>query len=413
MSAVQTYCNLSSMKKPAIPSNEKQRQAAVESYSILDSAPEIAYEDIVSLASAICGVPIALVTLIDKDRQWFKAKKGIDATESSRDISFCGHAIHNSNVFEVDDASLDERFADNPLVEGGPRIRFYAGAPLIDSQGYALGTLCVIDNEPKKLSAEQIEALEALARQVTRNIETRKWAETIKIQQSQLVQSGRMAALGQMAGGIAHEINSPLGSLALGLGMLEDRLNESEKIEISRLNRAVFQISKIIKNLLSFTGDSEKEEFINTDIRVCVEDCLSFCSEKFKNSEIEIIIDPSLTSKTQILKIQSTNVVKAMLSVLNNSFDAVSEVDTKKWVKLSLLDHAQEIQILISDSGKKIPDDVADKMMEPFFTTKIVGKGAGLGLSFAKGIMEKHSGRLDYLSHKPNTTFALCFPKIL
>ena len=219
---------------------------------------------------------------------------------------------------------------------------------------------------------------------MTANIETRKWAETIKTQQSQLVQSGRMAALGQMAGGIAHEINSPLGSLALGLGMLEDRLNESEKIEISRLNRAVFQISKIIKNLLSFTGDSEKEEFINTDIRVCVEDCLSFCSEKFKNSEIEIIIDPSLISKTQILKIQSTNVVKAMLNVLNNSFDAVSEVD-----------------------------EVADKMMEPFFTTKIVGKGAGLGLSFAKGIMEKHSGRLDYLSHKPNTTFALCFPKIL
>ncbi len=407
------YYRIYCMKKAEIPSNEKQRQAAVESYSILDSAPEIAYDDIVSLASVICGVPIALVTMIDKDRQWFKAKKGFEGTETSRDVSFCGHAIHSSNVFEVDDASLDERFATNPLVADGPKIRFYAGAPLIDSQGYALGTLCVIDKEPKKLSAEQIEALEALARQVTRNIETRKWAETIKIQQSQLVQTGRMAALGQMAGGIAHEINTPLGSLALGLGMLEDRLNESEKIEISRLNRAVFQISKIIKNLLSFTGDSEKEEFVNTDIRVCIDDSLSFCSEKFKKSEIEIIIDDSISAKQRILKIQPTNIAKALLNILNNAFDAISDMESKKWVKLTLHDDDQEFQILISDSGEKIPDDVADKMMEPFFTTKTIGKGAGLGLSFAKGIMEKQSGRLEYLSHEPNTTFALCFPKIL
>lgn len=413
MSAFRFCYSIEDMKKPAIPSNEKQRQAALESYSILDSAPEIAYDDIVSLASAICGVPIALVTMIDKDRQWFKAKKGIDSTETSRDVSFCGHAIHSSDVFEVDDASLDERFATNPLVADGPKIRFYAGAPLIDSQGFALGTLCVIDKEPKKLTAEQIEALEALARQVTRNIETRRWAETIKTQQSLLVQTGRMAALGQMAGGIAHEINTPLGSLALGLGMLEDRLNESEKIEISRLNRAVFKISKIIKNLLSFSGDSDKEELVNTDIRVCIDDSLSFCSERFKNNEIEIIVDDNLTSKARLLKIQPTNVTKAILNILNNSFDAVSETDTKKWVKLSSLENEHETQIIISDSGNRIPNDVAEKMMEPFFTTKAIGKGAGLGLSFAQGIMEKHSGRLDYLSDEPNTAFALCFPKNL
>ena len=152
------------MKKPAIPANEKQRQAALESYAILDSSPEMAYDDIATLASMICGTPIALVTLIDNDRQWFKANVGLDAAETSRDISFCGHAIHDVKVFEVDDARLDERFADNPLVQEGPKIRFYAGAPLIDRQGFALGTLCVIDKEPKKLSADQIKALEALAR---------------------------------------------------------------------------------------------------------------------------------------------------------------------------------------------------------------------------------------------------------
>ena len=228
------------MKIPMTPANEKLRLAALNSYEILDSAPEMAYDDIVSLASAICGVPIALISLVDKDRQWFKSKKGFEEVETNRDISFCAHAIHDVNVFEVDDASLDERFATNPLVENGPKIRFYAGAPLIDSKGFALGTLCVIDKVAKKLNAQQVQALEALARQVTLNIETRKWAETIKKQQSQLIQSGRMAALGQMAGGIAHEINTPLGSLALGLGMLEDKLNDTEKFEITRLPNGVF-----------------------------------------------------------------------------------------------------------------------------------------------------------------------------
>ncbi len=401
------------MKIPMTPANEKQRLAALKSYAILDTLPEMAFDDIVTIASAICGVPIALITLVDKDRQWFKAKKGIEQSETSRDISFCGHAIHESKVFEVDDATLDERFATNPLVESGPKIRFYAGAPLIDSQGFALGTLCVIDKVAKKLNAEQISALEALARQVTTNIETRKWSETIKQQQSQLIQSGRMAALGQMAGGIAHEINTPLGSLALGLGMLEDRLNETEKFEITRLNRAVFQISKIIKNLLSFSGDSDKEEFMTTDIKNCIDDSLTFCSEKFRNSEIDIIIDKSLTSKAYVLSIQPTNISKAILNILNNSFDAIFSDETEKWVKLALREQDQEIQILISDSGKKISDDVASKLMEPFFTTKTVGKGAGLGLSFTKGIMEKHSGRLEYLNQEPNTTFALCFPKVM
>ena len=317
------------MKISMAPANEKQRLAALNSYEILDSAPEMAYDDIVSLASAICGVPIALISLIDKDRQWFKSRKGFEQVETKRDISFCAHAIHDVKVFEVDDALLDERFATNPLVENGPKIRFYAGAPLIDSKGFALGTLCVIDKVAKKLNAQQVQALEALARQVTLNIETRKWAETIKKQQSQLIQSGRMAALGQMAGGIAHEINTPLGSLALGLGMLEDRLSDTEKFEITRLNRAVFQISKIIKNLLSFSGDTDKEEFMTTDIKNCIDDSLTFCSEKFKNNEIDIIFDKSLTAKVHILKIQPINISKAILNILNNSFDAIVDDDTK------------------------------------------------------------------------------------
>lgn len=148
------------MIKPDKPDNEHARLAALRSYAILDTAPEDAFDDLVRIASAICGVPMASVSLIDQDRQWFKARMGIEAGESSRDSAFCAHAILSpDDVMVVPDALEDVRFHDNPLVQGNPNIRFYAGAPLVDTEGHALGTLCVLDNEPKVLSPHQLDAL--------------------------------------------------------------------------------------------------------------------------------------------------------------------------------------------------------------------------------------------------------------
>jgi diguanylate cyclase (GGDEF)-like protein/PAS domain S-box-containing protein len=171
------------MQAPIIPSNELQRLAALQGYDVLDTPAEAEFDDLTLLASIICGTPIALVSLVDQHRQWFKSSVGLAATETPRSISFCGHAINQpENILEVSNALDDVRFADNPLVLEDPNIRFYAGAPLVTTDGYALGTLCVIDTVPRQLTEKQREALMALGRQVTRLIEKRLMSQLIQAQ---------------------------------------------------------------------------------------------------------------------------------------------------------------------------------------------------------------------------------------
>ena len=158
------------MRKPDIPQDEQARLETLRSFSILDTPPEERFDRLTRMAKRLLGVPIALVSLIDENRQWFKSCVGLSASETSRDISFCGHAILGNELFIVPDTQKDERFADNPLVVGDPNIRFYAGCPLRAPNGQKLGTLCIIDRQPRNLEMEDLEALEDLASMVEREI---------------------------------------------------------------------------------------------------------------------------------------------------------------------------------------------------------------------------------------------------
>lgn len=179
---------------------EKARIAALHSYNILDTEGEEEYDRIVKVASYICGTPISLISLVDTDRQWFKSNHGLNLKETSRDVSFCSHAIKQDGTMEINDARHDERFRNNPLVKGEPNIRFYAGIPLVTNDGYKLGTLCVLDRVPKTLSDEQKECLENLSRQVMDQMILRQ-------QKRKLI-----------------ELNSTL------INDLQDKLNQQEKV---------------------------------------------------------------------------------------------------------------------------------------------------------------------------------------
>lgn len=158
-----------------IPENEEARLEELESYEILDTLPEQEFDDITYLASYICETPIALMSLVDRDRQWFKSSIGLDVPETHRDLAFCAHAVWDpSEILVVEDAASDHRFSNNPLVRNDPQIRFYAGAPLLTSKGNALGTLCVIDRVPREMSQEQLDSLAALSRMVMAHLEMRK-----------------------------------------------------------------------------------------------------------------------------------------------------------------------------------------------------------------------------------------------
>jgi len=162
------------MANPKLITNEAARVEALHKYAILDTEPEQTFDDLVLLASFICKTPIALISLVDEDRQWFKSRVGLSVSETPREIAFCAMAIQQTDVFVVPDTLNDERFRNNPLVVSEPNVRFYAGAPLIDEEGHALGTICVIDRIPRELAPDQQVALKALSRLVLAQLQFRR-----------------------------------------------------------------------------------------------------------------------------------------------------------------------------------------------------------------------------------------------
>ena len=226
--------------KPApIPANERERLSALQQLKILDTSIETSFDEITTIAAEVCETPIALVSLVDESRQWFKSSYGLEAKETARDVSFCGHAILQDQLFEIPDSSTDDRFKDNPLVLGGPKVAFYAGVPLLTANKLAIGTLCVIDNKPKKLNDFQRRVLLVLGNQVSHLLEIRRLSNLLS--EAKAVE----AALAVVAT-YNHEINNPL---MIAKGLFEVNKKHLPEVVAEKISNALNRIDSCVRKV--------------------------------------------------------------------------------------------------------------------------------------------------------------------
>ena len=414
------------MQVPKNPLNECDRLKDLFEYEVLDTGPENQFDDLTGLASQICEVPIALISLIDESRQWFKSRVGLEASETPRDISFCGHAIHGKDILEIPNTLVDDRFKDNPLVTGAPHIRFYAGMPLVTPKGHAIGTLCVIDKIPRRLTDNQKKGMRTLARQIIDLFELKLSNKNIRQlndslteanhritkQQDALVQSAKLQTMGAMATGICYELGNPLNQINIRLrGLIESaaegKLDKNMLIDgLEVLDKNVQRIEKMAKTLRQFTHDDELS-MKSIDIHVLMHDLMTLVRERFSNSGVKLLFDLPEYGE---FKGSYNQISQVIINLLHNAFDAVVS-RPNGWVKISVEKTPEEIIFHISDSGPGLTDEAKKHLFRPFFTTKAVGRGIGLGLYISQGIVENHHGELFFDETSPDTTFTVKFPR--
>ncbi len=396
------------------PENETERLANLREYQILDTEPEAAFDELVKIGASVAKVPICLVSLVDHNRQWFKAKVGIEQSSTARDLAFCGHAILCQDPMLIPDTTFDARFSDHPFVTRGFNIRFYAGFPLISKEGHALGTFCVLDTVPRHLTEEQIEFLGFLAKQVVALMELKRAERLVDQQKSLLIESSKLMALGQMTAEIVHEINNPLAIIHARAALLVNaakQKNLSPEMTLDsaeRLLETSHRINKIVSGLSGMVRNSEQESFEKVQLRKMIDDTLFFCTERCRANGIELkvqAVDPDL-----MLYCKPVQISQVLLNLLNNAVDAVSTLPDK-WIQVSFHETESHSELRVKDSGNGITPEVIAHIFDPFFTTKKKGNGTGLGLSISKGIMEAHRGSLHCEHDDGHTQFVMRLPK--
>jgi signal transduction histidine kinase len=377
------------MMKPPLPLNEAARLDVLREYDVLDTPPEAAFDDLARLAAQICGTPMAMVSLIDGDRQWFKAKVGTELTETARDVAFCAHAIMEPDLFVVPDAKADERFVDNPLVTTGPRVRFYAGAPLITPDGHALGTLCAVDQVPHQLSPEQQDALRALARQAMDQLRLRR-----NLKELQELEALR-DSLTHM---IVHDLRTPLTSLLTGLQTLEQagELNELQT-ELLRISAQGGQtLLGMINDLLDISkleDGSLKLEYATLPVESIVQQALQQVAPLAAEKRIALRSD----LEADRVSADEEKLVRTLVNLLAN---AIKFTPTGGTVSLSVgrCEPGKALRFRVTDTGEGIPAEAFDRIFEKFGQVESRQAGrkmsTGLGLTFCKMVVEAHGGRI-------------------
>ncbi len=538
------------MKVPR-PTNEQARLLELSQYKILDTNSEKEFDEIAFLASKISGVPFALINFVDESRHWIKSALGLQLRQIDRDSFFCARTILSGEPLLVEDASQDKRFANDPFVAETIKLKFYLGVPLIAPSGQVMGTLCVLDVNPRKATADQVSSLQILARQIVnllelrrtniqlkarlsdtllakekmkeqqefhmeilnhlpvalfckdalgdfrittwnkkaqemweisdrealgktdydlfgketadlmraKDLETMSQREVLEIQEEQvfskneramllhtlrvpvydkngrpryllgiseditarkeaeemITRTSEMAALGEVTSGLAQELVNPLAIIRECVRMIESTVERGD-IDHAQLTKTLKKIDvttlrmgKAVNGLRTFSRQGVSVESTKvTSIQNVIQDTVELCSNRTQRENISLKC--FYPPQHIFLDCHVRQISQVLLHLLDNAFDAV-EGSEDKWVEIMVRDQNDLLSVSVTDSGPGIPDDVQEKIMSAFFTTKNLGKGNGLGLSISKGIVEKHGGTLEFDMSHAHTRFIFTLPK--
>ena len=413
------------MIEPSPHPREEDRLKALNELSILDSLPEQVYDDIVLLASKICKTPIALISLVDRERQWFKAKIGVDAEETGRSESFCAHSIVGKDGYlVVPNVKQDERFHDNPLVDGAPHIRFYAGVNLETQENLGLGTLCVIDRNPRELPAEDLEALQALARQIeahfmarlelekSQRAEREKEAALTALQQTngELVEARIAAELATRAkseflANISHEIRTPMNAI-LGFAdlMRHETLDPKHKQYLNAIassGNALLHLINEILDLSKIEAGRMSLELAPTDLKQLINDVSHTFELKSYEKGLRLLVDLPNDLPPR-LSLDELRLRQVLFNLVGNALKFTSSGEVEIRVEATPGPTSAKLAISIRDTGIGIPEAEQQRIFEPFVqqsgqSTRTYG-GTGLGLAITKRLVELMGGTISVRS---------------
>ena len=383
--------------------NQEERLVALRRYGILDTEPEPAFDDITRLVAHVCQTPMATITFVDRDRQWFKSEIGMGVRETPLDISICAHAILRHDLLIIHDTLEDERFRNSPIVTGKPHLRFYAGARLTSPDGQALGTLCVLDYVPRSLTAAQQDALRALARQVVNQLELRQ-ALAAQVAAAEALEAAKLAAeeanrtKDHFLAALSHELRTPLSSILLWANILR---HPSDPAQFEEGVAAILASAKMQKRLIEDLLDTSR--IVARKLHLNPQEVAPV---PLVREALDAVL-PAARAKGVTVETDIHNDVAAILAdpdrlrqICWNLFtNAVNFTPAGGRIRITLSVTEGMAQLRVADSGQGISAEFLPHVFDAFRQADRSGTrhhgGLGLGLSIAKNLVDLHGGTLD------------------